>query len=188
MNPAEMPGPGRLDAQSLTMGVAIAVPEPHGSRLREMRAAFGDSLARTVPSHVTLLPPLEIDVDDLDEVCARLDKTAGTIPSFRVRLQGTGTFRPTSPVVYVRLGAGYVATGVLAGQLRQAVDAPRPAFPFHPHVTVAHHLDDASLDHADEALCDFACEFEVAEFALYLHDDATGWEPQRSFPLAPRFF
>lgn len=170
---------------SLTMGVAIAVPEPHGSMLREMRAAFGDQLARTVPSHITLVPPHETDVDDLDEICGRLDKAAGAVPSFRVRLRGTGTFRPVSPVVYVRVNAGYVATGVLAGQLRLAIDAPRAEFPFHPHVTVAHHLDDLALDHADDALRGFECEFEVEEFALYLHDDAAGWQPQRYFPLAP---
>ena len=172
---------------SLTMGVAIAVPEPHGTLLREMRAEFGDQLARTVPSHITLLPPLEVDDRELDEIRARLDKAAGAVPSFKVRLQGTGTFRPISPVVYVKVNAGYVATAVLAGQLRQALAAPRPEFPFHPHVTVAHHLDDAALDHADDSLCDFTCEFEVAEFALYLHDDTSGWMPQHCFSLAPRF-
>jgi len=171
---------------SLTMGVAIAVPEPHGSQLREMRAQFGDQLARTVPSHVTLLPPLEVDVHQLDEIRARLDKAAGSVPAFRMRLRGTGTFRPVSPVVYVRVNAGYVATAVLAGQLRQALEAPRPEFPFHPHVTVAHHLDDDALDHADDTLRDFACDFEVEEFALYLHDAAAGWVPQHSFSLAPR--
>ena len=169
----------------LTYGVAIAVPEPHGTLLREARASFGDELAQTVPSHVTLLPPQEVDANELDEICARLDKTASDVPAFRVRLRGTGTFRPVSPVVYVRVNAGYVATGVLAGQLRLAIRAPRPEFPYHPHVTVAHHLDDPALDHADDALRGFECEFDVEEFALYLHDDAAGWQPQRCFSLAP---
>jgi 2'-5' RNA ligase len=170
---------------TLTIGVAIAVPEPHGTVLRKMRAAFGDPLAETVPSHVTLLPPHEIDADELDEICARLDKTAGSVPSFRMRLHGTDTFRPVSPVVFVTVSAGYMATEVLATRLREAIGAPRAEFPFHPHVTVAHHLDDASLDHADEALGDYRCEFEVTEFALYLHDAHAGWEPQRWFALAP---
>jgi 2'-5' RNA ligase len=169
----------------LTYGVAIAVPEPHGTLLREMRAGFGDQLARTVPSHVTLLPPHEVEDHELDEICARLDKAAGDVPAFRLRLRGTDTFRPVSPVVYVTVSAGYVAAGVLAGRLRHAIGAPRAAFPFHPHVTVAHHLDDPALDHADAALCDFQCEFEVDEFALYLHDAEAGWQAQRCFSLAP---
>lgn len=173
---------------TMTVGVAIAVPEPHGTRLREMRAAFGDPLARTVPSHVTLLPPLDVEADELDEICLLLEKTAGAIPAFTMRLNGTGSFRPVSPVVFVAVHGGYVATEVLAGQLRAAIGAPPAAFPFHPHVTVAQHLDDAALDRADRELRDFGCEFEVSEFALFLHDDATGWEPQHRFALAPRFF
>ena len=170
---------------ALTMGVAIAVPEPHGSHLREMRATFGDPLAHTVPSHVTLLPPHEIDPSDLDEVCARIDKAAGAEQAFTMQLRGTGSFRPTSPVVYVTVHDGFLATEVLAGRLRHAVGAPPAEFPFHPHVTVAHHLDEAALDHAHDVLGHYSCEFPVNEFALYLHDAQSGWEPQRWFELAP---
>lgn len=183
---AGVPGHGRPEGHTVTVGVAIAVPEPYGTYLRRARADFGDPLARTVPSHVTLLPPLDVHVDQLDEVCALLDKTAGTVPAFRMRLSGTGSFRPVTPVVFVAVRGGYVATEVLAGQLRAAVGAPPAEYPFHPHVTVAQNLDEAALDHADEALSDFGCEFEVSEFALYLHDDAAGWQPQHSFALAPR--
>jgi 2'-5' RNA ligase len=170
----------------LTLGVAIAVPEPHGSILREMRAAFGDPLAQTVPSHVTLLPPLDVAVDEMDEICAQLDKAAGAVPGFRMRLRGTGTFRPVSPVVFVAVHGGFMATEVLAGRLRHALGAPAATFPFHPHVTVAHHLDDAALDHADVVLRHFECSFDVEEFALYVHDDDAGWEPRRTFALAAR--
>ena len=171
----------------LTYGVAIAVPEPHGTLLREMRAAFGDPLAQTVPSHVTLLPPREVDAEELDDIRARLDKAAGAVPAFRMRLRGTATFRPISPVVFVTVNVGFMATEVLARRLRDAVDAPRSEFTFHPHVTVAHHLDDDALDRAAEQLRDYECEFVVDEFALYLHDDAAGWEPQHRFALAPGF-
>lgn len=168
-----------------TIGVAIAVPEPHGSMLRRMRADFGDPQARTVPTHVTLLPPCEVDVDDLDDIRARLDKVAGTVASFPMSLRGTGTFRPISPVVFVALRSGAAETELLADELRKAVAAAPPEFAFHPHVTVGHHLDDAALDHAHEALRDFECSFMVAEFALYLHCDEAGWEPHDRFSLVP---
>ena len=45
------------------------------------------------------------------------------------------------------------------------------AFPYHPHVTIAHHLDDAALDRAFAELADFECEFDVDDFHLYVHDD-----------------
>ena len=48
------------------------------------------------------------------------------------------------------------------------------AFPYHPHVTIAHHLADAQLDQAFDELADFECEFDVDDFHLYVHDDERG--------------
>ena len=57
------------------------------------------------------------------------------------------------------------------------------AFPFHPHVTVAHHLDDDRLDQAFAELAGFECEFEVESFHLYVHDHEVGWQPAHDFRL-----
>ena len=56
-------------------------------------------------------------------------------------------------------------------------------FPYHPHVTVAHHLDEAALDHAYEALADYDCAFEVDAFHLYVHGDDGVWRPSATFAL-----
>lgn len=168
---------------ALTYGVAIAVPEPFGSELRSWRAAFGDPMAGTVPSHVTLLPPETTTADGVADISARLGAVAGRTSPFTVALQGTGTFRPVSPVVFVAVSAGISESEILSGRLREALDVAPAEFPFHPHVTVAHHLDDPALDHALAELADFRCTFEATEFALYLHDDTTGWAPHTTFPL-----
>lgn len=169
---------------ALTIGVAIAVPDPRGSELRRRRAGFGDPMAATVPSHITLLPPEEVAAGTLADLQASLVDVAARTAPFRVRLRGTGTFRPVSPVVFVAVSEGTAETELLAAAIRRAVGVPEAAFPFHPHVTVAHHLDDDALDTASDELCDFECVFDVAEFALYLHDDAAGWRRQVGFPLA----
>ena len=57
------------------------------------------------------------------------------------------------------------------------------SFPYHPHVTVAHHLDDVRLDQAFEELADFDCAFPVADFHLYVHDDDHGWKATHDFAL-----
>jgi len=167
----------------LTIGIAIPVPDPYGTRLREMRAAFGDPMAETVPSHVTLVPPLQYEPSELDGVGEALERAAATMGPFPMRLRGTGTFRPVSPVVFVAVSQGISYTEMLAQSVRRALDAPEPDFPFHPHVTVAHNLDDASLDRAYDELRLFECQFSVDEFALYHHDDVDGWVPQRGFRL-----
>ena len=56
-------------------------------------------------------------------------------------------------------------------------------FPYHPHVTVAHHLDEGSLDRAFEGLADFRCGFMVASVELYHHDVDGVWRVVDSFPL-----
>ena len=56
-------------------------------------------------------------------------------------------------------------------------------YPYHPHVTIAHHLADDLLDRAFEELAAFECEFDVTGFHLYVHDEAEGWRPTRTIPL-----
>ncbi|KQX74936.1 2'-5' RNA ligase family protein [Aeromicrobium sp. Root472D3] len=165
------------------IGVAIPVPDPYGSLLREKRAEFGDPMAETIPSHVTLMPPTEVADGELDAVRGSLERASATLPAFPMRLRGTGTFRPVSPVVFVAVSQGISYTEMLAQCVRDALDSPEPQFPFHPHVTVAHNLDDRSLDRAYEELADFECRFTVSEFALYHHQDDAGWVPQQSFAL-----
>ena len=51
-----------------TIGVAIAIPEPYGGELQRVRESYGDPLARSIPTHITLLPPTEVQADDLDRI------------------------------------------------------------------------------------------------------------------------
>ena len=39
-----------------TIGVAVAIPEPHASYLQQRREDFGDPMAHAIPPHITLLP------------------------------------------------------------------------------------------------------------------------------------
>ena len=169
---------------SLTYGVAIAVPEPHGSHLRGCRADFGDPQAASVPTHVTLVPPTETDEVGLAGVCEALsDAVRGTSP-YGMALKGTGTFRPVSPVVFVAVSKGIAETERLAESVRTGLGVEQPRFPFHPHVTVAQEVADPALDRAYDELADFRCEFTVDEVCLYVHEDGAGWTPRHRFPLS----
>lgn len=167
----------------LTMGVAIAIPEPFGSELRQKRADFGDPMAETVPSHVTLMPPTGLTNAELDGVCDALQSAASSLPPFPMRLRGTGTFRPISPVVFIAVSQGISYTEILAKAVRTKLGSPEPEFPFHPHVTVAHNLDDHALDRAYDELAAFECAFQVESIHLYLHEDEDGWTPRHEFLL-----
>ena len=73
----------------------------------------------------------------------------------------------------------------LAAAVRQGPLAMDLQFPYHPHVTIAHHLPDETLDRAFHELASFDSVFDAAEFHLYVHDEETGWKPTRDFPLLP---
>jgi 2'-5' RNA ligase len=167
-----------------TIGVAIPIAEPYGTELQKFRSEFGDPMASSIPTHVTLLPPTEVADADLAEVDDHLLEVAARFPSFRIRLRGTATFRPISPVVFVPLVEGISSCELLQSQVRSGPLAVDLRFPYHPHVTVAHDLDKAALDRAYDALSAYDCAFEAAEFSRYEHGADGVWRPQRSFPLA----
>jgi 2'-5' RNA ligase len=169
----------------VTIGVAVAIPEPWATQLQDYRTSVGDTTATQIPTHITLIPPVEVAPEDLAVVEAHLDEAAAAVPAFRVHLRGTGTFRPVSPVVFVTLVEGISQCEQLAGAVRGGPLAVDLRFPYHPHVTIAHHLADDQLDRAFRELADFECEFTAGAFSLYVHDEGAGWQPTREFALPP---
>ncbi len=168
-----------------TIGVAVAIPEPWATELQDYRTGVGDTMAATIPTHITLVPPTEVTDDELEKIEAHLATAAADVPAFAVHLRGTGTFRPLSPVVFVSLVEGISQCEQLADAVRRGPLAVDLAFPYHPHVTIAHDVTEEQLDRAFDELADFECEFGVADFRLYVHDRAQGWTPTRFYALTP---
>lgn len=168
------------------VGVSIPIPEPFGSQLQRARASFGDPLAATVPSHITLIPPTSVNDHEVDCFAGRLADAAQPVAPYEIHLRGTGTFRPVSSVVFIAVSEGISETELLAQAVRSALGSTiaEPEYPFHPHVTVAQDVDEAGLDRAYSELDDFECRFAVESFALYVHDEAAGWQTRREFVLA----
>ena len=168
-----------------TIGVSIAVPEPWGSALQRYRIELGDELAAHIPTHITLLAPHQVADDELEGIVSHLGAVSSTARPFRVHLRGTGTFLPVSPVVFVGVVAGISQCEQLAADVRTGPLVVPQAFPYHPHVTVAHHLPDDLLEKAFVELERFEAEFEVTEMWMYLHEEQSGWRPSTSFVLGP---
>ncbi len=166
-----------------TIGVAIGVPEPWGSRLDARRAAVGDPMAEFIPAHLTLLGPMiiESEPERLTEVERHLDVVARTHRPFDIMLRGTGTFRPVTRVVFVAVAAGSQECVQLADDIRSGPLATELAFPYHPHVTIAHDIDDTALDRAFAELSGFTAQWRVNMFTLYQHGSDGHWRPLRHF-------
>jgi 2'-5' RNA ligase len=167
----------------LTLGVSIAIPEPHATVLTGWRRRVGDPQADLIWPHVTLLGPTEVAPERLAVIEQHLAGAAGSRPPFVMHLSGTGTFRPVSPVVFIQVARGLSDCEVLektirTGPLRRKVD-----FPYHPHVTVAQDVPDVALDLAYEGLSGFVARFAVDQFTLFERHPDGKWLPRQDFAL-----
>lgn len=156
------------------VGIVIAVPEPMASELRAARASFGDPMAAVIPAHITLVTTTE--TSDWDATVQHVRGIAAAQEPFRITLQGSSSFRPVSPVVYVNVDKGFDECIALHKELQSGPLARDLAFPFHPHVTVAHDVSEQSMDEAVKRLDDYHASFTVDRVGLYEHDATGLWK------------
>lgn len=173
----------RAEADELTIGVAIQVPDPWATYLQQCRDDFGDPLARAIPAHITLLPPTVVPRSKIEDIAVHLARVAMGLGGFDLRLGGTGTFRPVSPVVFVQVVEGEEGCDRVQRLIRTGPLQRNLSFPYHPHVTVAHHLADDALDVAQSTLRDFDATFVVDGFGLFEHGSDGVWRQRRRFPF-----
>jgi len=167
----------------LLLGVAIAIPAPHAAVLTSWRHRVGDPAADLVFPHVTLLPPTAVEPGDLPDIEKHLEDVARHARPFVMHLAGTGTFRPTTPVVFVQIARGVGDCEELEAAIRRGPLERELSFPYHPHVTIAHDIEDGSLDAAYDGLAGFIARFEVGAFVLFSRDADQRWHWRREFPL-----
>ena len=172
-----------IEPGSVTIGVAIPIPEPTASAVRDAREAYGDPQARAIPTHVTLLAPAMVSPMMLEGIDAHLRAAAGHAKPFRVSLHGTGTFRPVSPVVFLTVNEGISSCESLERIIRSGPLLRRRNFPYHPHVTLVHEVPDAVMDRAFDDFSEYRLSFIADHFTLYQQDEARVWQPVRDYPL-----
>ncbi|MFC7406466.1 2'-5' RNA ligase family protein [Georgenia alba] len=166
--PERRPGQVRI-------GVALQIPPPYSNELQSVRARVGDPLAHAIPPHVTLLGPTVVEKHQLDEVTEHLAGVARSAAPFVMGLRGAGTFRPVSPVVFVNVARGAAECARIADAVRRGVLAQELRFPYHPHVTVAHDVDESVLDRAAALVADFEATYAQGSMRLYEHGDDGVW-------------
>ncbi len=178
---AEGDGGRKAVPECTGVGIVIGVPEPMATELRRARASFGDPLAGVIPAHITVVTTTE--TADWETMAAHVRRVASGHAAFDVTLQGTATFRPVSPVVYVRLEQGYEECTALHKEMQSGPLARDLPFPYHPHVTVAHDVSEAGMDRAMHTLRDYEARFTVRTVGLYEHDVNGLWKLREEVAL-----
>jgi 2'-5' RNA ligase len=168
----------------MRLGVALLIPPPLDREIDTLRRATGDGTFGRVPAHLTLVPPVNVRRDRLDDALGVLRRAAAASRPLHVRLGPATTFLPDNPVLFLPLEEG--AAGVVA--LRDRVfEEPlsRPlTWPFVPHVTVADEADPERITAAQVALVDYRTE--VTFDRVHLLHEAPGrvWRPVADFPMS----
>lgn len=171
--PPEAPAAPEPDANGMvSIGVTLDVPEPFATELREARLRLGDLRAGSIPTHITVIPPMEIPVESWPVVRSHIREVANDTSPFVIALRGSGTFMPTSPVVFVAVARGISECQTLSQRLRHGVLNQPLAFPYHPHVTIAQELGEAELESAFQEFSDFEAQFMAHGFGVYFHEAA----------------
>jgi 2'-5' RNA ligase len=176
--------PTTVEQERVTLGVAVAVPEPFAQALRDGRARTGDPAATAVPPHVTVVPPVQVPPERVAEVVEHVRRVAAGLAPFVVTLVGTGTFRPVSDVVFVQVVDGARACDRLQEQVRTGPLERQLGFPYHPHVTVAHDVAPEALDAVQGQLADFRAAFDVEAVSVYRCGADGVWRVLAEVPLA----
>jgi hypothetical protein len=86
--------------------VALIIPPPVAYEVDGLRKALGDRQLGKIDPHITLIPPINLSDDGLEDTLVLLDRVAATTPSLQVWLGPVTTFGPGSPVRYLAVDTG----------------------------------------------------------------------------------
>jgi 2'-5' RNA ligase len=162
------------------LGIVLLVPEPWATEIDGVRRALGDDALGRIPSHLTLVPPVNVRDDDLAEAFDRVHAAAGACPPLDLRLGPVTTFAPVNPVAYLAVG-GPAPTLARLVRLRDELHAgplDRPAdHDFVPHVTVASELPPDRLEASVAVLADYAAEVRFERVHVLAEQPGRIWVP-----------
>jgi 2'-5' RNA ligase len=118
------------------LGVALLIPSPVAGEVDALRRAVGDEDVTRIAPHVTLVPPVNVREEDVDDAVAVLRRAAAAVPPLRLELGPVTTFAPVSPTLHLAVGGD--VDGVR--RLRDGVFVPplerTLTHDFVPHVTL----------------------------------------------------
>lgn len=168
------------------LGVALLLPPPVAGEVDGLRRALGDGSLGRIPPHLTLVPPVNVAADAMDDVVAVLRRAATATRPLDLRLGPATTFAPVTPVVYLGVSGDVDAVHALRDRVFTPPLERVLTHPFVPHVTVADDMVPARIAAAVAALADY--EVDVHLDAVHLLEEGRGriWRPIAEAALTRR--
>lgn len=167
------------------LGVALLVPEPVATEIDGLRRALGDGALGRIPAHLTLVPPVNVALDRLEEAGAVLHQAAaGCAGPLDLDLGPAATFWPVTPVVYLDVSGDITALRSLRDRVFREPLARSLTYEFVPHVTLADEVASSGrIGSAVAALADYRRPVRFPAVQLLREGPGRVWEPIAEEPL-----
>ncbi|MDP1795018.1 MAG: GNAT family N-acetyltransferase [Acidimicrobiales bacterium] len=168
------------------LGAVLLLPRTIASEIDGLRRALGVSPIERVPPHITLVPPINVREEDVDDALALARRVASDQPTrLHVTIGPVTTFSPITPVVYLSVnGPGLDAIRTMRDELDSGPLAQELSHPYVPHVTIS---DDPTPDEIDGAIASLTHYVEPIALegitVLEQDDDDRMWRPIADAPF-----
>jgi 2'-5' RNA ligase len=164
-------------------GVALLVPTPVDHEVDGLRRALGDPALDRIPAHLTLVPPVNVRDDRVDDALTVLREASAVVEPFELELGPVTSFLPVNPVVYLDVGGDLEALHALRNAVFTDPLSRELTWPFVPHVTIADDAPDDRIEAAVVALSTY--RVRVTFELVHLLEEQPGriWEPIAEEPL-----
>ena len=122
------------------LAVVLLVPEPFATEIDGLRRATGDPQRERIGPHITVVPPINVAVDDVPVVLRQLRVAAAACRALDLVIGPVTTFAPVTPLAYLSVD-GEPSTRRALDRLRDDLSVgplDRPlTHRFVPHVTIS---------------------------------------------------
>lgn len=166
------------------LAVALLVPGAVGREIAGLRRALADPDLGRVPSHITLVPPVNVNEGNLAEALALLRAAAASRPGpLTVDLGPVATFQPDSPTIHLAVDDASGAVAALRVSVLRSPLERTSEWPFVPHVTLVASASVQACGAAVDLLDGYRVSVEVPSVHLLEERPDAGWH-RRWVPLA----
>ena len=160
----------------LRLGAALLLPSPLDTEVDALRRAVGDGSLGRIPSHLTLVPPVNVHERDVPAALALLRQAAAEHGPFALELGPAATFLPDTPVLFLDVAGPLAALHALRDGIFRPPLERRLSWPFVPHVTLADEAEPTRIEAAVVALADFRAAVTFDRVHL-LSEEGRVWSP-----------
>ncbi|HEX8769702.1 MAG TPA: 2'-5' RNA ligase family protein [Acidimicrobiales bacterium] len=159
------------------LGVALLLPAPFAQEVDTLRRALGDGSLGRIPAHLTLVPPVNVNVERLPDALRVLRAAAQATRPFTVSAGAPATFLPDNPVLYLPVEEGAPEVTTLRERVFREPLARTLTWPFVPHVTVADEAAPERIAAARVALADYTFTATFERVYLLEQGKERVWQP-----------